>query len=148
VSCPIQVSPRLHSKLTVSLLLTQFGSRSVGCLPGGDIQLLPPFPTVRFARRSAQNGSIDSSSIKEVARRVEFPLRNGQTKSGLVLEGCESRFIADLTGARRYLEENVEEIFRRHSRHHPTLARDHIILVIGSLTAVDWAVMVSHGPTG
>lgn len=86
--------------------------------------------------------------MKEVSRRVEFPLRNGQTKSGLVVEGCESRFIADLTYARRYLEEHVEQIFRRHAKHHPTLARDHIILVIGSLTTVNWAVMVSHGPTG
>lgn len=34
------------------------------------------------------------------------------TKSGLVMEGCECEFLNSFSAARRYLEDNVEEIFK------------------------------------
>ncbi|KAL7409134.1 hypothetical protein BDY24DRAFT_404344 [Mrakia frigida] len=117
-----------------------FGDRSVG---GIDVQLLPPV-SVRFARRNHHQASV----TKDVSRRVEYPLRNGMTKSGLVMEGCECEFLNSFSAARRYLEDNIEEIFKLHSHRHRELTKDRIILVVGSITATDWAAMVSHGPTG
>lgn len=34
------------------------------------------------------------------------------TKSGLVMEDCSCQFLSSFAAARRYLEENVEEIFK------------------------------------
>ncbi|KIJ58311.1 hypothetical protein HYDPIDRAFT_90991 [Hydnomerulius pinastri MD-312] len=85
----------------------------------------------------------DGLYSENVARRYSFPLKEGQKAAYVFAESTVYQFIDNLDAPKKWFRHNVDAILREYAPKHP-IQKEDLFVVIGTLDAPDYALLVSH----
>ncbi|KAJ7747345.1 hypothetical protein B0H16DRAFT_1675699 [Mycena metata] len=80
---------------------------------------------------------------QSVSRRCSFPLRNGHKAAYLCTETTMYRYVEHLDAPKKWFKANVDAIMETYGPIHQ-IQKEDLFLVIGTLSAPDYALFVSH----
>jgi hypothetical protein len=83
------------------------------------------------------------SYSQNVSRRYSFPLRDGHKVAYMCTESTRYQYIEELETAKKWFKSNVDKIMQVYGPQHH-IQKEELYLVIGSLSAPDYALFVSH----
>ncbi|KAF9647369.1 hypothetical protein BDM02DRAFT_2705085 [Thelephora ganbajun] len=86
------------------------------------------------------SSKLDPNNIN---RRYSFGIKANHKIAFLCVESTMYRYIEDLSAPKKWFKANVDEILRSYVDSHP-ITKEDIFLVIGTLSAPDYALLVSH----
>ncbi|KAF7315430.1 Protein kinase domain-containing protein [Mycena indigotica] len=90
-----------------------------------------------------KRGSEGSSVSQSVSRRYSYPLRSGHKTAYLCTETTMYRYIEKLDAPKKWFKANVDSIMETYGPMH-NIQKEDLFLVIGTLSAPDYALFVSH----
>ncbi|KAJ7838687.1 hypothetical protein B0H13DRAFT_2239665 [Mycena leptocephala] len=82
-------------------------------------------------------------SEAKVSRRYSFPLRTGHKSAYLCTETTMYRYVESLDAPKKWFKSNVDSIVETYGPIHQ-IQKEDLFLVIGTLSAPDYALFVSH----
>ncbi|KAJ6625893.1 hypothetical protein B0H10DRAFT_1942375 [Mycena sp. CBHHK59/15] len=80
---------------------------------------------------------------QSVSRRYSFPLRTGHKAAYLCTETTMYRYVESLDAPKKWFKSNVDAIMETYGPMHQ-IQKEDLFLVIGTLSAPDYALFVSH----
>jgi abelson tyrosine-protein kinase 1 len=80
---------------------------------------------------------------QSVSRRYSFPLRTGHKSAYLCTETTMYRYVENLDAPKKWFKSNVDSIVETYGPIHQ-IQKEDLFLVIGTLSAPDYALFVSH----
>ncbi|KAJ6587171.1 hypothetical protein DFH09DRAFT_1308232 [Mycena vulgaris] len=80
---------------------------------------------------------------QSVSRRYSFPLRTGHKAAYLCTETTMYRYVESLDAPKKWFKSNVDSIMETYGPIHQ-IQKEDLFLVIGTLSAPDYALFVSH----
>jgi len=80
---------------------------------------------------------------QSVSRRYSFPLRTGHKAAYLCTETTMYRYVESLDAPKKWFKSNVDSILETYGPIHQ-IQKEDLFLVIGTLSAPDYALFVSH----
>ncbi|KAJ7163568.1 hypothetical protein C8R43DRAFT_285859 [Mycena crocata] len=80
---------------------------------------------------------------QSVSRRYSFPLRTGHKAAYLCTESTMYRYVESLDAPKKWFKSNVDSIMETYGPIHQ-IQKEDLFLVIGTLSAPDYALFVSH----
>ncbi|KAJ7091133.1 hypothetical protein C8R44DRAFT_412775 [Mycena epipterygia] len=80
---------------------------------------------------------------QSVSRRYSFPLRTGHKAAYLCTETTMYRYVESLDAPKRWFKSNIDSIMETYGPIH-RIQKEDLFLVIGTLSAPDYALFVSH----
>ncbi|KAJ7438285.1 hypothetical protein B0H11DRAFT_591673 [Mycena galericulata] len=85
----------------------------------------------------------DHPISQSVSRRYSYPLRSGHKSAYLCTETTMYRYIENLDAPKKWFKANVDSIMNQYGTLHQ-IQKEDLRLVIGTLSAPDYALFVSH----
>ncbi|KAJ7772628.1 hypothetical protein DFH07DRAFT_167310 [Mycena maculata] len=80
---------------------------------------------------------------QSVSRRYSYPLRTGHKAAYLCTETTMYRYVENLEAPKKWFQSNIDSIINTYGPIHQ-IAKEDLFLVIGTLSAPDYALFVSH----
>jgi len=90
-----------------------------------------------------QSWLTSKSDPNNINRRYSFSLKANHKIAFLCVESTVYDYIEDLITPKKWFKANIDEILRSYGDDH-SITREDVFLVIGTLTAPDYALFVSH----
>lgn len=78
-----------------------------------------------------------------MSRRYSFPLRTGHKAAYVCTESTMYRYVESLDAPKKWFKSNVDSILETYGPIHH-IQKEDLFLVIGTLSAPDYALFVSH----